>query len=72
MYSAVAMRFADIVSDQPLQIFARVGTCDADDATALKKSRMTMAHIPTFCYQGLRHLWERTESRKGSRALRLG
>src|SRR5262249_60922957 len=71
MYGTVAMRLADIVGDQPLQIFARVGACDADDAAALKKSRMAMAHIPPFCYQGLRHLWERAEPRKGSRAQAL-
>src|SRR4029450_3783243 len=69
MNRASLVRFANIVGDQPLQIFARIGARDANDAAALEKRRMAMAHIPPFCYQGLRHLWERAKARKGSRAL---
>src|SRR5262249_21299657 len=66
MDPAPVLRLADIVGDQPLQIFARVSSRDADHATPWKKRRMAMAHIPPFCYQGPRHLWERAEPRKGT------
>lgn len=44
------LRLADIAGNQPLQIFACVGTRDAKNAAAGKKRRMAMAHIPPFCY----------------------
>ena len=60
------LRLGDIVGDQPLQIFARVGAGDSKDATAGKERRMAMAHIPPFCYQDLRHVLKRAGARKGS------
>jgi hypothetical protein len=35
-----------------LQKLAGVGARDANHAAVGKKRRMTMAHVPTFCYQG--------------------
>ena len=60
------LRLADIVGDQALQEFARVGAADPEHARDGKQARMTMAHIRSFCYQGFRHLWERARPRKRS------
>ena len=62
-----ALRLVDIVGDQALQEFARVGATDPEDGARRQEARMALAHIRPFCYQGFRHLWERGRPRKRSR-----